>query len=70
MSRLQNGSRPLRIVTGERNGDFMEEISACLRKHAESIDDTASRCNDPQIVMELQFISAEIRQDADKIDGK
>ena len=46
----------------------MGNVASYLRTQADSIDDTASRCTDPMIVSELQEISTELREKAEKLE--
>ena len=46
----------------------MEKVVAYLRSQADGIDDTAKRCTDPLIVSELEQISAELREEAARLE--
>ena len=46
----------------------MKDVISFLKTQADSIDDTAKRCTDPVIVAELQYISSELREEANKLE--
>jgi hypothetical protein len=68
MPQLQNFPLRLRIVSSAVIGIPMGNVASYLRTQADNIDETASRCTDPVIVSELQQISAELREEADKLE--
>ena len=46
----------------------MKDVVSFLKAQADNIDDTAKRCTDPAIVSELQYISSELREEANKLE--
>ena len=46
----------------------MKDMISFLKTQADNIDDTAMRCTDPAIVSELQYISSELREEANKLE--
>jgi len=46
----------------------MKDIISFLKTQADSVDDTARRCTDPAIVAELQYISSQLREEAQKLE--
>ena len=46
----------------------MKDVVSFLKMQADYIDDTAKRCTDPVIVSELQYISSQLREEANKLE--
>ena len=46
----------------------MKDVVSLLKTQADNIDDTAKRCTDPSIVSELQYISSQLREEANKLE--
>ena len=64
MSDLHNSARRFRVIPGREMGIAMQDVVALLRKQAANIEETATRCTDPEIVAELKFISEQLREAA------
>jgi hypothetical protein len=46
----------------------MKDVISFLKTQADNIDDTAKRCTDPVIASELQYISLQLREEANKLE--
>jgi hypothetical protein len=68
MSVMQLCPVQLRLVPKTTLGMPMDTVPFFLRQQADSIEDTASRCTDPAIVSELQYICQELRSRAQVLD--
>jgi hypothetical protein len=67
MSIMQHSQMRLRLVPTTL-GMPMDTVPFFLRQLADSIEETASRCTDPAIVSELQYICGQLRARAEALD--
>jgi hypothetical protein len=68
MPQLQNSIGRFRIVPGGSTGAAMRDVILFLRTQADNINDTAKRCTDPAIASELQHISSQLAEEAQRLE--
>jgi hypothetical protein len=68
MSPLQKLPSRLRVVSADVARAPMKDLISFLKTQADNIDDTAKRCTDPAIASELQYISLQLREEANKLE--